>query len=255
MKKEVIEGKIQGNERGFGFLIATDGRAEEYFIPHSDLRGAMHGDLVLAETTVSNGGERTTARVLKIINRGISEIVGTYSSTRRGGFVTPDDDKYFCDVFIPQGKAFKARTGDKVVAKILFYPKKLNPEGIVKTVFGSSKDKNAEVKSIIYGYKLSDKFPKEVVDYAEHVVKAPTEDDLKNRKDFTNDLIITIDGEDSRDFDDAISVVKNNDGTFTLSGTYEYLYESYPFDWTYKDGNMSANFKINNKPTVYFYKE
>lgn len=208
MKREVIEGKIQGNERGFGFLIATDGRETEYFIPHSDLRGAMHGDTVLAETTESNGGERTTARVLKVLNRGISEIVGTYSSTRRGGFVTPDDSKYFCDIFIPQGKGLRARTGDKVVCKIISYPKKLAPEGIIKQVFGSSKDKNAEINSIIYGYKLSATFPSNVLEYVDKFVTEPTEKDLIGRRDFRSNLTFTIDGDDARDFDDAISIEK-----------------------------------------------
>ena len=111
MKREVIEGKIQGNARGFGFLIANDGRAEEYFIPHSDLRGAMHGDIVLAETTESGGGARTTARVLKVIQRGINELVGTFSETRSGGFVTPDDSKYFCDILFHKANPFVQEQG------------------------------------------------------------------------------------------------------------------------------------------------
>ena len=211
MKREVIEGKIQGNERGFGFLIATDGRESEYFIPHSDLRGALHGDTVLAETTESNGGERTTARVLKVLNRGVTELVGTFSQTRRGGFVKPDDSKFFCDVFIPQGKGLKARTGDKVVCKIISYPKKILPEGLIKQVFGSSRDKNAELASIIYGYKLPFAFPQSVLDYTEKFVNQPTENDFIGRRDFRADLCFTIDGEDAKDFDDAVSIEQVGD--------------------------------------------
>ncbi|MBE7090204.1 MAG: ribonuclease R [Clostridiales bacterium] len=211
MKREVIEGKIQGNARGFGFLIANDGRAEEYFIPHSDLRGAMHGDIVLAETTESGGGARTTARVLKVIQRGISELVGTFSETRSGGFVTPDDSKYFCDIFIPQGKSLRARTGDKVVCKILSYPRKMRPEGIIKEIFGKATNRKAEIKSIIYGYKLPDSFPDNVLDFAEKKVQAPTENDLKGRRDFRSELTFTIDGEDAKDFDDAVSIIKLGD--------------------------------------------
>ena len=92
MKRETIEGKLQGNEKGYAFLIPTGEGEEDYFIPHSDLRGAMHGDLVLAEKTRGEGA-RTTARVLKILERGIKEVVGTYFSHRTGGFVVPDDRK------------------------------------------------------------------------------------------------------------------------------------------------------------------
>ena len=211
MKREVIEGKIQGNARGFGFLIANDGRAEEYFIPHSDLRGAMHGDIVLAETTESGGGARTTARVLKVIQRGINELVGTFSETRSGGFVTPDDSKYFCDIFIPQGKSLRARTGDKVVCKILSYPRKMRPEGIIKEIFGKATNRKAEIKSIIYGYKLPDSFPDNVLDYAENKIQPPTELDVKGRRDFRSELTFTIDGEDAKDFDDAVSIIKLGD--------------------------------------------
>ena len=112
-KGELIEGEIVGNERGYGFLV-VEGSEEDYFIPHSDLRGAMHKDKVLCQTT-SGTGNRTTARVLKILNRGITEIVGTFFTFRKGGFVTPDDRRYFTDIFIPLGKVHHAKTGDKVI--------------------------------------------------------------------------------------------------------------------------------------------
>ncbi|MBQ8427467.1 MAG: ribonuclease R, partial [Clostridia bacterium] len=96
--REVIEGKIQGNERGYAFLIPLEEGKEDYFIPHCDLKNAMHGDAVLAEKTFGHG-ERTTARVLKVLERGIEKLVGTYFSNRHGGTVTPDERKYFCDIF------------------------------------------------------------------------------------------------------------------------------------------------------------
>ena len=120
MKREVIEGKIEGNRRGYAFLMPLYSDGEDYFIPHCDLRGAMHGDTVLAETTFGSG-ERTTARVLKVINRGVKEVVGTYYSSRNGGFVTPDDNKYFTDVYIPQGSGLRVKNRDKVVCKIISY--------------------------------------------------------------------------------------------------------------------------------------
>ncbi len=213
-KREIIEGKLQGNERGYAFLIASDGRKEDYFIPHSDLRGAMHGDLVLAETTRGEGA-RTTARVLKILERGITELVGTYFSCKSGGFVTPDERKYYNDIFIPFGKGVRAKAGDKVVCKILSYPKKQNPEGIVTKVLGRQFNKETEIKSILYTYKLPEDFPKEVKS-ASKELRAPTEKDFENRADFRNLLTMTIDGEDAKDFDDAISIEKLKNGSYLL---------------------------------------
>jgi len=205
LKREIIEGKLQGNERGYAFLIATDGRKEDYFIPHQDLKGAMHGDTVLAETTEGDG-ERTTARVLKILNRGITTLVGTYFTCKSGGFVSPDERKYYNDIFIPLGKGVRAKSGDKVVCKILAYPKKQNPEGIITEVLGRQFEKNAELKSIYRSFNLNDKFKRETILEAERVAKSVTEDDIKDRKDYRDLIAFTIDGEDAKDFDDAVSI-------------------------------------------------
>ena len=204
MKSEIVEGKLQGNENGYAFLLNPKGDGEDYFIPHSDLRGAMHGDVVLCETT-DGVGERTTARVLKILSRGISQIVGTYFTCKNGGFVVPDDRKYFCDIFIPFGKGVRCKAGDKVVCKILTYPKKKNPEGIVTKILGRQFEKNAELTSIAFAYNLADKFPKNVICESENLLNF-SEKDISNRKDLRSILTFTIDGEDARDFDDAVSI-------------------------------------------------
>ena len=209
-KREIIEGKLQGNERGYAFLIPTEERGEDYFIPHGDLRGAMHGDVVIAEVT-DGKGERTTARVLKVLERGITELVGTYFSCKSGGFVSPDDKHYFTDVFIPFGKGLRAKSGDKVVCKILSYPKRQSPEGIISKVIGRQFERKAELDSILFSYKLPEKFPKGVLDEANNLSGEITERDLLNRKDFRFQTTITIDGETARDFDDAISVQKKRD--------------------------------------------
>lgn len=214
MAREIIEGKLQGNERGYAFLIPLNNQIEDYFIPHSDLRGAMHGDFVIAERTRGEGA-RTTARVLKIIERGIKEVVGTYFSTKTGGFVCPDDKKYFVDIFVPFGKGVRAKSGDKVVCKILSYPKKQSPEGIITKILGRQFDKNAELKSILYSYNLPERFDKQVIQTANEY-KAFTERDIGNRKDYRNLITMTIDGEDAKDFDDAITIEKLKNGNYKL---------------------------------------
>ena len=214
LKRNIIEGKLQGNERGYAFLLPTEEGSEDYFIPHSELKGAMHGDTVLAETTFGQG-QRTTARVLKVLERGISQLVGTYFTCKSGGFVVPDERKYFCDIFIPFGKGVRAKSGDKVVCKILSYPKRQKPEGIVVKILGRQFDKQAELNSILYSYNLPENFPKEVI-FACEKINQPTEDDFKGRKDYRNLLTMTIDGVDARDFDDAISIEKLNNGNYKL---------------------------------------
>lgn len=214
MAREIIEGKIQGNERGYAFLIPNDTNLSDYFIPHHDLKDAMHGDTVLAERTRGEG-QRTTARVLKVIERGITELVGTYFSHKAGGFVCPDEKKYYNDIYVPFPKGLRAKSGDKVVVKILTYPKKQNPEGMIIKILGRQFEKNAEIKSILFNYKLPEKFDKKVIDYADGY-SLFTENDLSGRADFTNLTTFTIDGEDARDFDDAVSIEKLSTGDFKL---------------------------------------
>lgn len=211
MKREVVEGKIQGNERGYGFLLPNDAEKSDYFISHSDLKGAMHGDFVLAETN-DGVGDRTTARVLKIISRGISSLVGTFFLTKKGGFVIPDDKKYFVDIFVPSGKNLKAKSGDKVIVRILSYPKKKSPEGIITKILGRQFDKNAEINSILFNYKLPNKFSLALIDEVNSFDVNIPEQEYKQRKDLTKETIFTIDGDDARDFDDAVSIEKDKDG-------------------------------------------
>ena len=208
MKKEIIKGKIQGNERGFAFLIA-DERDEDYFIPHGDLKGALHGDTVICETTLGSG-VRTTARVVKIVERGISKIVGTFFSTRRGGLVEADDKRFSVKVFIPSNKTLRAKTGDKVICSILSYPKSLSPEGIIVQVLGKSNQKHAELLAIEATYGLNKPYPEKAVKYANLLpeVKKP---DFIGRRDLTDINCFTIDGDDSRDFDDAVSIKKDGE--------------------------------------------
>ncbi len=215
MKGEIIEGIIQGNERGYGFLIPNDNLKEDYFIPHGDLRGAMHKDRVLCETTCGTG-LRTTARVLKVLERGYKEIVGTFNAVRSGGFVVADEKKFSTDVYVPNGKTLRAKTGDKVVCKITLYPKRQNPEGIITEILGKQFNKTAELKSIVKTYNLCQDFPDDVIKETNNLKDEISKEEIKKRKDFRKDLTFTIDGDDSRDFDDAVSIKLNKKGQFVL---------------------------------------
>ncbi len=214
-RREIVKGKLQGNERGYAFLMPFEEGKEDYFIPHSDLRGAMHGDTVMAETTFGSG-ERTTARVLKILERGITELVGTYFNCKSGGFVTPDERKYYNDIFIPFGKGLKAKSGDKVVCKIVYYPKKQNPEGIITKILGRQFERKAELKSMLYAYNLPEQFKGEVLNEAELLSNEISKQEIAKRRDYRQLLTFTIDGEDAKDFDDAVSIQRLRGGKYLL---------------------------------------
>lgn len=247
--RNIIQGKITGSVRGYAFLTPENG-GEDYFISHGDLRGAYHGDTVLCETEKKenqNGdkGFSTTARVLKVLKRGIDRVVGTYFSGSRGGFVSPDDGKYFTDVFVPFGKGLRAKSGDKVVVKILSYPHRRAPEGMIIKIFGRQFEKNAELSSILYSYKLPDKFPKKVIDETEKL-KPVCAADLKGRLDLRGKNIFTIDGKDAKDFDDAVSVEKTADDKYIL-GVHIADVSNYV-----ADGGDTDNEAFNRGNSVYF---
>ena len=209
-----IKGVVKGNERGFAFLI-TDGG--DFFIPNRSLFGAFDGDTVIAKKTPYKRGSSDEVEVVKILERGVKKLVGTFQGENGFGFVLPDDRSFFVDIYIPVKNSMGAKTGDKVLVLITGYPEnRKNPEGKVLEIIGRRYDLKAEELSIIKNAGLDLEFPKEVLKEADKINSEVLDSEFEGRKDFTSDLIITIDGEDSRDFDDAISIKENENGTFTL---------------------------------------
>ena len=210
----LFKGVLRGNERGFGFVVTDIG---DFFIPNKNLHGALDGDTVIIKRALSKKGSNDEGEVVKILNRGVKKLVGTFQGENGFGFVIPDDRNYAVDIYIPFKLTRGAKTGDKVYVEITAYPEnRRNPEGKVLEIIGKRYDLKTEELSIIKNANLPLEFPSEVLKEVEDIESEVTKKDLKNRKDFRNDLIITIDGDDSRDFDDAISVVKNKNGTYTL---------------------------------------
>ncbi len=203
----LIKGVISGHERGFAFLRPEDKNAypNDFFIPHKSLNGALHGDVVLVEQVF--GRSEDEGRVLKILQRGYSKIVGTFRRDRRAGYLIPDDKKFSTEIYIPLNDCFHIKNGVKAVAKITSYPYGKAPGGEIVEVLGDEDDFFAEELSIIRAYDLPEEFPQKVLKEAERAEKQGIrEQDLGNRRDFRDKLIVTIDGEDTRDIDDAISI-------------------------------------------------
>lgn len=207
-KLGLIRGTIQGNERGFAFLL-REGQ-DDLFIPHKSLRGALHGDTVFARIV---GGERgDEAAVYSILKRGMVQLTGTYYRDRRCGMVEADERKFCEPVRVVGG--LRAYSGEKVLVKIVAYPEGKDPEGEILEVLGQGGDLNTEEEAIIRTQDLSEEFPQKALSEARKVSAEPVT--AEGRTDFRGDLVITIDGEDSRDFDDAVHVERDGED-FLLS--------------------------------------
>ena len=201
-----FRGTVQGNERGFAFIIPDDKsvRDGDFFVPRRSLNGAMNRDKVLA---VHKRGTEDEAYVLKIIERGQKRIVGTFEKDKRAGYVLPDDKHFDSDVYVPLSLCMNAKPGDKVVAEITSYPKNAMVGGKIVEILGESGDFYTEELSIIRSYGLIEEFPAEVERAAEEVARQPITPG--KRRDLRNLLTITIDGEDTRDIDDAVSLERD----------------------------------------------
>ena len=210
----LIKGTISGNEHGFGFLVPEDRESypHDFFIPRKFMHGAFHGDIVLVEQ-ISWTSERETARdearVVTILERGYKTIVGVFRKDKRAGYLYPDEKKFSAPIYIPLSSCYQLKNGVKAVAKITEYPAGKAPGGEIVEILGDEDDFFAEELSIIRSYNLREEFPSAVEKEAEKQEKRGiTQSDLQNRRDFREKLIVTIDGEDTRDIDDAISLEK-----------------------------------------------
>lgn len=203
-----IVGTVHAHTKGFAFLIPQQRQEGEkdYFIPHRSLNGALNKDTVLA---VRVRGTEDEVQVVRILQRGDSRIVGTFEKDKRAGYVIPDDNRFDSDIYIPLHLCQNAKSGDKVVCEITSYPKGKMPGGQIIEVLGEGGDFYVEELSIIRSHDLIEEFPYEVEHQAERVSQEAI--DLEGRHDLREEFIITIDGEDTRDIDDGVSLVKIDD--------------------------------------------
>lgn len=213
-----LTGIYQAHARGFGF-VSIEGSDDDVFIPEEESGGALQGDEVEIQITRGEGpktGQRQEGKVIKILKRGMSRIVGYYQKNKSFGFVLPDNQKFLQDVFVPEEKSKGAVTGHKVVVKLTSYGgdgKK--PEGEVVEILGHVNDPGTDVLSIAMSYELPIEFPEKVMNQAERVAKPVSEADRFGRRDLRDVRMVTIDGEDAKDLDDAVSL-EVRDGSFYL---------------------------------------
>ena len=206
-----LRGIFQANARGFGF-VTVEGEPEDIFIGEEDMGGAMQGDEVEVAITKAPEGRRREGKILKIVNRGTQRLVGYYQSRKNFGFVVPDNERILQDIFVPAEQSKGAVTGHKVVVELTSYGGEgKKPEGRIVEILGHANDPGVDILSIVKAYDLPIEFPEKVLNQAERVAKPVTGADMAGRKDVRDWQTVTIDGEDAKDLDDAITLTKEGD--------------------------------------------
>ena len=210
-EEKKITGTFQAHLKGFGF-VSVEGEKEDIFIPESETNGAMHMDTVEISVSPAVTGRRREGKVLHVLERGMKQVVCTYQLNKNFGFAVPDNPKFGSDIFIPLERSKGAVNGHKVVVEITQYGKKgKNPEGKVVEILGHINDPGVDILSIVRAYGLPVEFDPKVMTQVEHVAKPVSEADMAGRMDLRDWQMVTIDGEDAKDLDDAVSLTMDHE--------------------------------------------
>ena len=206
-----IVGTHQAHARGFGF-VAVEGEDDDIFISEDDTNGAFHGDQVEVTIKSAPDGKRREGKVVRILSHGTTRLVGYFQKNKNFGFVVPDNQRFIKDVFVPLERSKGAVTGHKVVVELTKYGgDNKKPEGKIVEIIGHVNDPGTDIMSIVKGYDLPIEFPEKVLNQAERVAKDVSTADMAGRMNIRDWQMVTIDGEDAKDLDDAISLTKEGE--------------------------------------------
>lgn len=210
-KLDRLTGTFISNAKGFGF-VEIEGMEQDLFIPEEKVNGAFHKDTVEVKLLPGQSGKRQEAEVTAVLSHGITNLVGTYDNVGHFGFVIPDNGKVASDIYVPKERSKGAVTGHKVVVEMMDYGDlKHSPEGRVTEILGHVNDPGVDILSIVRGFELPEEFSEKVLNQAARVAKDVNEKDREGRKDLREMLMVTIDGEDAKDLDDAVSLSKDGE--------------------------------------------
>lgn len=236
-------GRIKKNKKGFGFLISEDPDKEDLFIPSGDMNGAMNQDQVVvrirkpAFVKEKTGAQfRAEGEVIRILTRHKESFVGTLSMRKNFAFVRPDDVLFGSDIFVPLDDSISAKDGDKVLIQITSWPDgKQSAEGKVERIIGHQDDIGMDILSIVLRHGLSEDFPDKIRQIAKALPQVVSEEEASRRYDLRSRMLVTIDGADSKDLDDAVFVERLDNGNYILivaiADVAEYVEEDRPLDF------------------------
>lgn len=233
--QESLVGVFTAHPRGFGF-VTVEGEPEDIFIPAPYTGGAFHKDVVRVKISRESHGEgkRREGVVVKVLERGSKTLVGAFMKSRSFGFVRPDDTHYGQDVFISKKDCDAAMNNDKVVVELLNYgTRDKKPEGRIVEIIGNTDDPSTDITAIVRAFGIPDTFSGEVMREARSIPDEVTIPKGENRTDFRNLLTVTIDGEDAKDLDDAITLSRQGDGYelgVHIADVSNYVKEGAPLD-------------------------
>ena len=238
-KMSLVVGRLSLSSKGFGFVIPENPLTEDesdLYIAQDDLKTAMHNDVVIARVNRQNlAGRSREGEIVRIVNRANKKIIGTFDASKNFGFVIPDDKRIGQDIFVARENFNKAKVGAKVVVEIINWPdKQRSAEGKIVEVLGYKGDVGIEILSIIKKHDLAMEFPAEVEQEANKVPEQVLVDESENRRDLRDKIIVTIDGDDAKDLDDAIYIERLANGNFLLgvhiADVSYYVRENTPLD-------------------------
>ena len=214
----LVIGVIEGHPKGYGFLISANKDKSDLFISHTDLSGAMNGDRVIAKITESYTYDRNPeGKVIRILERANKTVIGMLSQSRNFGFVIPDDKKLSCDVFVSKSDFNGAKDNQKVVVKITQWPtERRKAEGEIIEIIGNEEDVETHIEAVLIKHKVRKYFPEDVIAQARGIEVEIAQKEIDRRKDLRHLPIITIDGEDAKDLDDAVYVEKLDNNQYKL---------------------------------------
>lgn len=230
-----LTGTFISNAKGFGF-VEVEGRTEDLYIPEDQVNGAFHQDIVLVRLLPGQRGKRQEATVVKVLERGMKQIVGTYEQSQNFGFVIPDNTKIGVDIFVPKERSKGAVNGHKVVVELTSYgDDRHKPEGKVVEILGHINDPGVDIMSIVRSFDLPVEFGEKVMNQVERVPTEVQEADKSGRMDLRDLQMVTIDGEDAKDLDDAVSLYQDEKGLYHLgvhiADVTNYVQENSALDW------------------------
>lgn len=229
----LMKGKLRANKKGFGF-VEVEGRNEDVFIGRDHINGAIEGDIVLVEIISSKTAEKEEGRILKIIKRATDTYIGEILFKNDIGIVTLDDKKINLEIEVPKERSMHAVDGHKVLVKVISNKGKNRCIGEVVKIIGHKNDPGVDILSIVYKYNIEDKFPDDVIEQLKTIPDTVSLEDKKGRIDLTNEVIFTIDGDDTKDIDDAISIERLANGNYKLgvhiADVSYYVRENTPLD-------------------------